>query len=151
MAYTNYPNSFNTPTNTILNNQPTTFPSTNTGCPGQQYPTVPNPSQPPSVFPGTEPEYPVILPERPPESITQPIYIPGFLRSLIGALVRVEFLIGNATTERVGYIKEVGADYLLLDAMDFTSSIMCDLVSVKFVTILRGRAGQQVATTYPEF
>ncbi len=72
-----------------------------------------------------------------PESLTNPAYIPGFLRENIGSLVRVEFLLTNNMTDRVGILREVGASYIILDALDGSSKLLCDLFSIRFVTIMQ--------------
>ena len=71
-----------------------------------------------------------------PSALTQAIYTPGYLRSIIGSLVRVEFLIGDRTTDRMGILREVGANFILLDSPDSSSTMLCDLPSVKFVTVI---------------
>lgn len=77
------------------------------------------------------------LTENLPESLTNPAYIPGFLRENIGSLVRVEFLITNSMTDRVGILREVGASYIILDSLDGSSKLLCDLFSIRFVTIMQ--------------
>lgn len=74
--------------------------------------------------------------ESTPETLTNPIYIPGFLRQNIGRWMRVEFLIGNTMTDRVGVLTEVGASYILLHSIDPNSYILCDMFSIKFVVII---------------
>ncbi len=71
-----------------------------------------------------------------PETLTNPIYTPAFLAQNIGKLMRVEFLIGDQITDRVGRLLKVGASYILLRSIEPTSVIMCDLYSIKFVTIV---------------
>lgn len=72
-----------------------------------------------------------------PETMTRYEYIPGFLRAHVGDLVRVEFLLGGAMTDRVGVLSEVGASYIVLEALDGSSRLMCDLYSIKFVTLMQ--------------
>lgn len=71
-----------------------------------------------------------------PETITNPIYTPSFLRTQIGKIMRIEFLIGDNVTDRVGRLVAVGASYILLQAIDPGSTIMCDIYSIKFATIV---------------
>lgn len=73
-----------------------------------------------------------------PESLTNYNFVPGFLRAHLGDLVRVEFLVTNATTDRVGVLREVGASYIVLESLDGGSQLMCDLFSIRFVTIMQG-------------
>lgn len=71
-----------------------------------------------------------------PEVLTNPIYTPGFLRTQIGKLMRVEFLIGtNNMTDRVGFLEEVGASYILLRSFEGDTMIYADLYAIKFITI----------------
>lgn len=65
------------------------------------------------------------------------VFIPGFLRANIGNLLRVEFLIGCNTTERMGILREVGSEYIVLETLDGCGRVMCDIPSIRFVTILR--------------
>lgn len=71
-----------------------------------------------------------------PETLTNNIYTPAFLREQIGKLVRVEFLIGtNNLTERTGILEDVGASYILLRSIESDNLIYCDINAIKFVTI----------------
>ena len=71
-----------------------------------------------------------------PEVLTNPIYTPGFLRSQIGNLMRVEFLIGtNNMVDRIGFLEEVGASYILLRSFEGDSLIYADIYAIKFITI----------------
>jgi len=71
-----------------------------------------------------------------PEVLTNPIYTPGFLRTQIGKLMRVEFLIGtNNMVDRIGRLTEVGASYILLTSIENDSLVYCDIYSIKFITI----------------
>lgn len=96
---------------------------------------LPSPAQ--AVTPIALQDQTTVLQESLPESLTNPAYVPGFLREHIGDLVRVEFLITDSTTDRVGVLKEVGASYIVLDSLDGSSSLMCDLFSIRFVTIMQ--------------
>ena len=71
-----------------------------------------------------------------PETLTNNIYTPAFLREQIGKLVRVEFLIGtNNLTDRVGILEDVGVSYILLRAIESGNLLFCDIYSIKFVSI----------------
>ena len=71
-----------------------------------------------------------------PEILTNSIYTPAFLREQIGKLMRVEFLIGtNNLVDRVGYLQDVGASYILLRAVESDTITFCDIYSIKFITI----------------
>lgn len=75
-----------------------------------------------------------------PETLKNTLYVPGYLRTQIGKTVQVEFLLGNdLTEERVGTLIDVGANYILLQALDSQNVLMCDVHSVKFVTVIEER------------
>lgn len=72
-----------------------------------------------------------------PATVENPLFTPGFLRTQIGRRVRVEFLIGtNNLTDRTGTLVLVGASYILLRPIDSDDLMMCDIFSIKFVTII---------------
>lgn len=74
----------------------------------------------------------------PPPS-TEPGFIPYYLSSNIGRNVRCEFVIGtNQYVDKAGMLSEVGINYFVLRDINSRTDIMCDLYSVKFVTVLRG-------------
>jgi hypothetical protein len=51
--------------------------------------------------------------------------------------MRVEFLLGtNLLTDRTGTLVAVGASYIVLRLVDSDDLMMCDIFSIKFVTIL---------------
>lgn len=64
-------------------------------------------------------------------------YIPYYLASNIGKSVRAEFIIGTTQyVDKTGVISEVGINYFVLRDVNSRTDIMCDLYSVKFVTVL---------------
>ena len=64
-------------------------------------------------------------------------YTAGFLKTQIGRKVRVEFLIGNGPlVDRTGTLRYVGTSYIILQPIDSDDLLMCDLYSIKFVTII---------------
>lgn len=71
-----------------------------------------------------------------PETLTNTIYTPAFLREQIGKLMRVEFLIGtNNLVDRIGILQDVGTSYILLRSFENDSLVYCDIYSIKFITI----------------
>ena len=71
-----------------------------------------------------------------PEILTNPIYTPAFLRTQIGKLMRIEFLIGtNNLVDRIGFLEDVGASYILLRSFEGDSMIYADIYAIKFITI----------------
>ena len=78
----------------------------------------------------------VRIDEDSPETVTNSLYTPAFLRQHIGKLVRVEFLIGTTYLEdRTGILVEVGASYIVLRSIQDGNLLYCDIYSIKFVTI----------------
>jgi len=96
-------------------------------------PSVPGTLAPvpvPVATPGT-------LAQQTPTTVESPYYTAGFLRNFIGQSMRVEFLIGTsgALVDRTGELVEVGASYIVLKPVLSDDLVMCDLYSIKFVTI----------------
>lgn len=64
------------------------------------------------------------------------LYINGFLRTMIGRKVTVEFLIGtNTFTDRTGTLLAVGADYIVINEVETDDILICDFFSIKFVKV----------------
>ncbi len=77
------------------------------------------------------------LGEQVPSTLQNTFFTPGFLRTQIGRRMRVEFLLGtNLLTDRTGTLVAVGASYIVLRLVDSDDLMMCDIYSIKFVTIL---------------
>lgn len=75
--------------------------------------------------------------EQVPTTLQSTLFTPGFLRTQIGKRMRVEFLIGTGTLlDRTGTLLSVGASYILLRMVESDDIMMCDIYSIKFVTIL---------------
>lgn len=74
----------------------------------------------------------------PPETLVSPLYTPGFLRTLIGKRIRIEFLMGTGGTliDRTGTLMAVGVSYVLIQPTDTDDLMMCDIYSIRFVTAL---------------
>ncbi len=72
-----------------------------------------------------------------PETLQDTSYIPGFLKTQIGKDIRIEFLIGtNAPLiDRTGKLINVGASYLIIQLVETNELQLCDLYSIKFITI----------------
>lgn len=78
----------------------------------------------------------VVINSETPETLTNNIYTPAFLRENIGKLMRVEFLIGtNNLVDRTGILIDVGASYILLKALESDVITYADIYSIKFITI----------------
>lgn len=74
--------------------------------------------------------------ENMPETMTNTAYIPAYLRHQIGRWMRIEFLVGNILEEKVGQLLDVGASYLILKMLEPSTTMLCDLYSIKFITII---------------
>lgn len=82
--------------------------------------------------------------ENSPEILTNSIYTPAFLRQQIGKLMRIEFLVGtNNMTDRIGFLEDVGASYILLRSFEGDSLIYADIYAIKFITISANYSGMQ--------
>lgn len=63
-------------------------------------------------------------------------YTQGFLKTQIGKRVRIEFLIGTSIlNDRIGTLLQVGISYVVIQPIDTDDQLMCDIYSIKFVTI----------------
>lgn len=115
--------------------QPDQTPQTTQTSPSSYLPPVGQPS--PSVAQIQTLDEPTGSVQGPPPS-TEPGFIPYYLASNIGRNVRAEFVIGtNQYIDKAGMLSEVGINYFVLRDINSRTDIMCDLYSVKFVTILR--------------
>jgi hypothetical protein len=74
-----------------------------------------------------------------PTTLETTYYTPGLLRSFIGQNMRVQFLIGTTgpMIDITGILVEVGATYIILQPINTDDLMVCDLFSIKFVTIFR--------------
>ena len=72
-------------------------------------------------------------PSNMPETLTNSIYTPAFLRNYIGKLLKVEFLIGTTNLQdRIGILLEVGASYIVLRSVQDNNLLYCDIFSIKW-------------------
>lgn len=63
-------------------------------------------------------------------------YTQGYLKTQIGKKVRIDFLIGtNTFQDRQGTLEKVGISYVILKEAATGNLILCDIYSIKFVTI----------------
>lgn len=129
-----------------FNNPMTTFPYLT----NPNVPTVPSPliSQQPGGFPTGSPTGPAyaspgftstgmpISSEIPAQTLANPQFLAGYLKTQIGRRVRIEFLIGtNLLTDRSGTLVAVGASYVIIRLQESDDLMVCDLYSIRFVTI----------------
>lgn len=71
-----------------------------------------------------------------PETMTNTNFLPAYLNQFLGHWVRAEFFINNAVEERVGVLHEVGASYIIIEAIEPQTLIVCDIFSLRFITIV---------------
>ncbi len=71
-----------------------------------------------------------------PETVTNPMFWPAYLRNFIGLWVRVDFFIGNSLEQKVGQLLEVGASYIVLNVLEPETIVVCDIFAIKFVTVV---------------
>lgn len=61
-------------------------------------------------------------------------YLNGFMRTQIGRVVKVDFLIGsNTNVDRTGVLLAVGANYILINEIETDDILACDFYNIKFV------------------
>lgn len=75
---------------------------------------------------------------QPPLTTQNVLFTQGFLSTQIGRIIRVEFLIGTngPLIDRVGTLIGVGTSYILLRPTGTDDVLLCDMYSIKFVTIM---------------
>lgn len=77
-------------------------------------------------------------PEQPtqPPVITDKSYIQGYLQTIIGRYVKVEFILGtNMLIDREGTLVSVGIDHIVLREPETDDLVIADLYSIKFVRV----------------
>ena len=81
-----------------------------------------------------EPEEPS-QPSQPPV-ITDKGYIQGYLQTVVGRYVKVEFILGtNMLIDREGTLVSVGIDHIVLREPETDDLVIADLYSIKFVRV----------------
>ncbi len=71
-----------------------------------------------------------------PETLTNPVFLPAYLKNHIGKLVKIESLIGDCLQSRVGTLLQVGADFVVIKLNQNCSSMVIEGRSIKFITII---------------
>lgn len=97
----------------------------------------------PTPIPPQRQSQPQLLPSRSmneisitPETLTNIDFLPAYLSQHVGKWIRADFLIGGSLEERVGILNEVGASYIIIQAIEPATLVVCDMFSIKFVTII---------------
>lgn len=71
-----------------------------------------------------------------PETMTNTDFLPAYLKQFVGRWVRCEFFIGDTVEQRVGVLHDVGASYIIIDVIEPQTLVVCDIFSLRFVTIV---------------
>lgn len=71
-----------------------------------------------------------------PETLTNPVFVQGYVKNHIGKLIKVESLIGNCLEYKVGILLSVGADYIVIKLHKGCSSMIIPTASIKYITIV---------------
>ena len=70
-----------------------------------------------------------------PSYLSSPAYFQGYLKNNIGKLVKVESLLGDRLESRIGFLLDIGSDYIVLKLYKSCCSMMIRSSSVKYITI----------------
>jgi hypothetical protein len=91
------------------------------------------------VVPGIQPRALLPMDNPVPTTLESSFYMAGLLRRFIGQNMRVQYLIGTngPLIDRNGILREVGANYIILQPQDSDDLVISDLFSIKFVDIIR--------------
>ena len=71
-----------------------------------------------------------------PETLTNPVFLPAYLKNHIGKLVKIESLVGDCLQARIGILLQVGADFIVIKLNQNCSSMVIEGRSIKFITII---------------
>lgn len=72
-----------------------------------------------------------------PDIMKNDIFLPAFLSKNMGRWVKAELLIGNSLVPKIGQLIKVGAGFIVLKLnTNPVSSVVCDINSIRFVTII---------------
>ncbi len=79
-----------------------------------------------------------------PPALCDTSYLPGYLCTMIGKLVRVESLIGRCLESRVGTLMQVGADFIVIKLYQSCSTMICEASSVKYITVIHDNDSNKI-------
>lgn len=71
-----------------------------------------------------------------PDTLTNPAFFQGYLKSHMGKLIKIESLIGNCLECRVGTLLDIGADYIVIKLYRSCCSMMIQANDIKYITIV---------------
>ncbi|MBU3179748.1 hypothetical protein [Clostridium psychrophilum] len=63
------------------------------------------------------------------------LYNQGWLTTQIGKYISIDFLLGSMYIDRQGILQEVGISYIIIKESGTNDLVMCDIYSIKFVTV----------------
>ncbi len=71
------------------------------------------------------------------EIMNNDLFLPAYLSKNLGKWMKLEMLMGNQLTEKIGQLIKVGAGYVVLKLnTNPVSTVVCDLKCIKIVTII---------------
>lgn len=71
------------------------------------------------------------------EIMNNDLFLPAYLSKNLGKWMKIEMLMGNQLTEKIGQLIKVGAGYVVLKLnTNPVSTVVCDLKSIKIITII---------------
>ncbi len=76
--------------------------------------------------------------------INNPLYTQGWLIAHIGKYIKIEFSIGSMFIDREGILQEVGISYIIIKEAGTNDMVMCDIYSIKFVTVYHDQSSKCV-------
>ncbi len=69
-------------------------------------------------------------------------FLNGYLQTMIGKNVTVEFLFGTGTlSDRTGMLMNVGANFITIREIGSNNLLICDFFSIKLVRVYQGTTG----------
>ncbi|MBQ3816829.1 MAG: hypothetical protein II802_00990 [Clostridia bacterium] len=71
-----------------------------------------------------------------PETLSNSAFLPAYLKRNIGKIMKIEFLIGGKMETRIGKLIAVGASFIELKRLKQAGTMICDMNSIKFVTVI---------------
>ncbi len=80
-----------------------------------------------------------------PETLTNPVFLPAYLKNHIGKLVKIESLVGDCVQVRMGTLLQVGADFVVIKLNQNCSSMVIEGRSIKFITIIHDNDMKKVS------
>ena len=105
-------------------------------CPHYTPPQLPV-TPPPQMLYDTNFLYvPAQMPPAETDAFDDPLCMRTLIERYIGKIVRAQFHIGDVLHEHVGRLMAVGTSYLIIEALKERVITICDLYSVKFVTVM---------------